>query len=238
MRHIDKLYENKHLSANESDNAKLQYEEFLKDIATRHQEKFVEFDMNKDRLDHFFQMFINDQYKDMLKAIKMVFIIPNGQAQVERGFSINKEMVIENLHAQSLCALRLVYDSIKATKKEVDEIEISKKMLISCKSAHSKYKFALEKNQKAKNDTEKERKRKMISDEIASVKKRRIEIQSCIALLNEDAESCCKEGEAKHDISFFLKANALKKTIKEKEELVQSLDDAIVKLEKDKKKLA
>lgn len=136
---IDKLYENKHLSANESDKAKLQYEEFLKDIVTRHQEKFVEFDMNKDRLDHFFQKFMDDQYKDLWKAIKMVFVIPNCQAQIERGFSVNKEMVIENLQAQSLSALRLVYDSIKATKKEVHEIEIGKKMLLSCKSAYSRY---------------------------------------------------------------------------------------------------
>ena len=200
---IDKLYENKHLSANESDKAKLQYEEFLKDIATRHQDKFVKFDMNKDRLDHFFQKFMDDQYKDLWKAMKMLFIIPNGQAQIERGFGVNKEMVIENLHAQSLCALRLVYDSINATKKEVDEIKISKKMLLSCKSAHSKYKIALEENQKAKNDTEKERKRKMISDEIASVKKRRIEVQSCIALLNLDAESCCKEGKKSMISRFF-----------------------------------
>ena len=39
-------------------------------------------------------------------------------------------------------------------------------------------------------------------------------------------------------LDFFLKTNALKITLKEKEELVKSLDDTIVKLEKDRKKLA
>ena len=52
--------------------------------------------------------------------------------EIERGFSVNKEMVIENLEADSLCGQRLVYDAIKGTKKEVHETEIGNKMLLSC----------------------------------------------------------------------------------------------------------
>ena len=108
-------------------------------------------------------------------------------------------------------------------------------MLLSSKSASSRYKLALEENRKAKNDSENDRKRQMITEEVENVKRRRMEVQSCIAVLNKDIDACCPEGEEKHEISYFLKANALRKTIQEKEAIVKTLDDAISNLEKEKK---
>ena len=49
---INKLYD-KHLSSKESDNGKLQYEEFINDVS-RYQEDFLNFDVVNDRLDQFF----------------------------------------------------------------------------------------------------------------------------------------------------------------------------------------
>ena len=96
---INKLYD-KHLSSKESDNAKLQYEEFINDVS-RYQEDFLNFDVVNGCLDQFFQKFLNslDKYKNLWKEMQIIFVIPNGQGQIERGFSINKEMVIENLQA-------------------------------------------------------------------------------------------------------------------------------------------
>ena len=101
---IDKLYENKHLASKESDNAKLQYEEFINDMVSRYQKDFFDFGMSNDCLDHLFGKFLNsfDKCKDLWKAIQIIFVIPNAQAQFERGFSINNEMVIENLESDSL----------------------------------------------------------------------------------------------------------------------------------------
>lgn len=38
------------------------------------------------------------------------------------GFSLNKEMLIEDWEADSLCAQHLIYDPIKATNKEAHGI--------------------------------------------------------------------------------------------------------------------
>ena len=56
-------------------------------------------------------------------------------------------------------------------------------------------------------------------------------------MLKKDIENCCKEGEEKHEILYFLKANWLWKTIQEKENLIRSVDDAMVNLEREKKKI-
>ena len=54
-------------------------------------------------------------------------------------------------------------------------------------------------------------------------------------MLNSDINKCCDEAEEKHDISLFLKSNALRKCIKQKSEIIKSLDSTIEKLEDEKK---
>ena len=81
---IDKLYDNKHLSSKESDNAKLQYEEFINDVVSRYQEDFLNFDMANDRLDQFLGKSLNslDKYKNLWKVRQIIFVVPNDQAQI------------------------------------------------------------------------------------------------------------------------------------------------------------
>ena len=43
-------------------------------------------------------------------------------------------MVIENLHSSSLSVELIVYDYLNASKKNIHDIEITNKMLTSCKS--------------------------------------------------------------------------------------------------------
>ena len=71
------------------------------------------------RLDKFYGEFLhkNQQYKSMWKAFIFIFTLSRGQSQVERGFSINKELVIENLHSSSLYAQRIVYNYLKLARK-------------------------------------------------------------------------------------------------------------------------
>lgn len=67
----------------------------------------------------------------------------------------------------------------------------------------------------------------MITEEVENIKRRHMEFHSCMAVLNNDVDACCQEGEEKHKISYFLKAYALRKTIQEKEDIVKTLDDTI-----------
>ena len=97
-------------------------------------------------LDKFYGEFLckNQQYKSMWKVFIFIFTLSHGQSQFERGFSINKEIVIENLHSSPLSAQCIVYDYLKTSKKNIHDIEITSKMLTSYKSAHSRHLIALE----------------------------------------------------------------------------------------------
>ena len=113
---------------------------------------------------------------------------------MEKEFSVNKKTVIENLEADSLRTLRLVYDAIitGAKKKELHETEIGNKMLLSSKSVCSRYNLALEENQKARNDCKNDRKRQYIIEEVEIVKRGHMEVQSYINMLNKDIQDCSK----------------------------------------------
>ena len=88
---------------------------------------------------------------------------------------------------------------------------ISKVRWLSCKMAHSKYRFALEEAKKTQVENENEKKRKLINEEIMQVKHRGMEVLGCINLLNNDFEKCCTEAEERHNLSPFLKGNAMRR---------------------------
>ena len=55
-----------------------------------------------------------DPYQKLFKVVQHLLVLLHGQASVERGFSVNKELEVENLANQSLVAQRLVCDHINA----------------------------------------------------------------------------------------------------------------------------
>ena len=57
----------------------------------------------------------------------------------------------------------------------------------------------------------------------------------CITLLEQDVEKYCDKAEEKHDTSLFLKSNTLRKTIKDKKQMVKDLYFSISKLEEEAK---
>ena len=48
-----------------------------------------------------------------------IFTFSHGQGQIERGFGINKNLLVENMHEKSICAQRLVSDFVTSSNKEV-----------------------------------------------------------------------------------------------------------------------
>ncbi|KAJ8876643.1 hypothetical protein PR048_021088 [Dryococelus australis] len=62
----------------------------------------------------------------------------------ERGFSINKELLVENLHEQSLVGLQQVHDGVTA-RGGIECVVVTKKLIHSDRNAHARYVEILEK---------------------------------------------------------------------------------------------
>ena len=75
------------------------------------------------------------------------------RATAESGFSINQEVIIENLTEQSLVNLRLVYDSSKP-RGGAGKVEVDKAMLAEARKASNRYKTALAEKKKREEEEE------------------------------------------------------------------------------------
>ena len=96
---VDKLYELKWFSSKDSDCAKKYYDALIQSSNSEWKDKFLRFKIADDRIDSFFAEFMHgiSKFKCGWKVFKLIFILSHGQASAERGFSLNKELLTENL---------------------------------------------------------------------------------------------------------------------------------------------
>ena len=100
--------------------------------------------MYKSRLDDFMVSILSDKedLAVLYEVIQMVLILSHGNAQVESGFSINGDILSENLQEESVVAQRQVYDRIH-NQGGVLNVDITKEMMCSVRVSHSRYTEAL-----------------------------------------------------------------------------------------------
>ena len=102
-----------------------------------------------------------------MESVIIVFVLSQGESDVERGYSVNKEMLVENLGKSSLITQRLIYDAINADKIKLETMKLSAEPMKNCKLVSSRYKAALRESNALKGKNEASRKRKLAADDIA-----------------------------------------------------------------------
>ena len=156
----------------------------------------------------------------------------HGQACIERGFSVNTEVLDPNMEELSLKSQRLIYDQILASEVKVHELKITKDLVKECKLAHRRYTehlSARKDNQKAEENS---LKRKSIDKEIVLVNKKKQEVEDTIRDLKTDVDTLGYEAEKEENMTLLTKANAFRLAAKEKEETLKNLNIAHLRMEK------
>ena len=156
-----------------------------------------------DRLDTFFFEELNQQkiYESLWCTIQLLLTLSHGQAAVERGFSVNKEVLAPNLKAVSLTALHLIHDTISEGQIEIGDYIITDELLTSCSHASNRYRTYLMERQKEDQEPEKIRKRKALQEELIAAKKRKTELQATEQKLVDSADMKAKEAEKRTDVA-------------------------------------
>ena len=101
---VDGLYKVAWILSKEADDAKKQYFQFIALANSELKDEFLLYDQKKIRLNHFFCKFMDGiaSYRKCWKGVKLVLTLSHGQAAVERGFSVNKEILVKNMQELSL----------------------------------------------------------------------------------------------------------------------------------------
>ena len=138
-----------------------------------------ETDKEKSRLDYFFRSELGDkvEHHDLYEIIKMMLVLSHWNAEVERGFSINKNLIRDNLSEESLIAQRLVHQAVPTNGRKFLDVEIDKQMIADVRMAWRRREQTLEakklqKPQEQREAEEKKRKLSAIQDLVA--KRRRV----------------------------------------------------------------
>ena len=138
--------------SSEADRAKQQYESFLNGTVPKNREKFEGFNSNNSRIDRFLAEFLarNEEFKWFWFVCKIIFTLSHGQSQVERGFNVNIEILVENLQEESLKGQRIIYNHSQSENLKLQDFKLTNQLVNSCKAAHQRYTIALEENEEKK----------------------------------------------------------------------------------------
>ena len=110
------LHDTGHLKSDCVDHASLQYSDLCDMAQSSLNKQLKNFDLSKDRLDEFYTSHLAEKKElvDLFEVIKFVLVLSHRNAVVESGFSINSDVLVENLKEESVVAQRQVFDGIHA----------------------------------------------------------------------------------------------------------------------------
>ena len=138
---------------------------------------------------------------------------------------------------ETVIAKRLIKDHMLSNDLKPHNIDISKSMVKGFKSAHGKYQMHLEDQRQKRISTEAETKAMHLSNEIETLKGKVEQMSKGVAMMDAEFFECVEVAEKKHDISFVIKCNALKRKSDQTEEDILKLENQIAELEMKKHKL-
>lgn len=148
-----------------ADSATSQY----RDVCSTKKTSLESFKRKDQRLDDFWVHLLSGMEAEELKTVvKFVLILSHGNAEVERGFSVNKECLQDNMRESTLIGFRTVYDTVQKMGG-IEKVPITKPLLQSAKNAYARYKESIEARRKAEKEENEEkenlkRKKKMIKE--------------------------------------------------------------------------
>ncbi|KAH9372242.1 hypothetical protein HPB48_003449 [Haemaphysalis longicornis] len=122
--------------------------------------------------------------KELFTFAKIILSLSHGNASVERGFSINKDCLVENQKEQSLVAQRIVFDAVSSAGG-VASVPLTKRMLQMVRGANARWKEELERTRKERADAlrnQRERKRAATALKELELKKQKVFL-GCYELL-------------------------------------------------------
>lgn len=210
----------KRLSEDDVDPILQKFEAFHYNGVLPHVTAFSNFDPYKDRVDQFFheRLFGVEKYVNLWKIVRSLLLLSHGQATVERGFSVNREVEQNNLAEASHVALRQINDHVDSVGGILN-VELSRSLLVECASARSRYRDHCEQTRKRKAQEEKDEAEKAIT-----VKKAKLETD--IESLTKSADELAfKAEDLRNNKSreLLIQSNAIRRDVARKREELNKL---------------
>ena len=204
-----------------------QYIEFVEYQLKYNRDRFITFSRQERDLDDFYFADLDlGKFPDLSFLIKIVLTLSHdGQAAVERSFSINNSVLNLNIKEDSIVAKKIVKDHMISNSLKPYTISITNQLIRSFYAARQKYQESLatskfqEKQRKASNE------KLTITEELRVLTVKRNQLNKICDSLNVEFVSSVRLAEEKMDLTLLSKANALKRKSEDKGNEVLKLDE-------------
>ena len=185
---------------------------------------------NVDRLDElFFQSLEISKFPELSQVAMIIFTISNGQADVERGFSTNAQVIDVNMKVNSMKSQRLVRDHMKKHGQKPSTISIPTKLKKSYQAAHQRYQCYLEEEKKKESSKKVNTVKQLLDSEIYEIKQKINALVKSSTSLDKKFVELVRDAEKSKDATLMIsEANGLKRKseeqVSEREKLEETLN--------------
>ena len=160
-----------------------QYQKFLEDLVQVNSHPFEMFNSKDEtqRLDGFFVEFLDEErdYTKLWRILRMILVLSHGQASVERGFSVNRQIEEVNLQHKSIEAQRVICDEVDY-RGGILNVPLTNELFVSVSTSRQKCPQDLKENREEKVTANKRKAGNEEINKLFEAKKQKIaEVASC-----------------------------------------------------------
>ena len=230
---VDNYFASNRIAKKDCDSIKDEYRELLNSLRSSgnddKRDVFLNWDKNSDsdvRLDHFLHANLKDECPKLWDLVKQLLLLSHGNAVVERGFSVNKEVEVENLKEHSLIAQRRILDLVRSHGGPT-KVPLTAGLLNAAKQGRQNYQQFLEDQKKEANRKTLKRKKDKLEKELDELKEKAARLEGSALDIEKEMDRLYKKAEEKSDFSALSAANGLREKMKENRLKLKETNDQI-----------
>ncbi len=163
----------------------LQYAHFIDGVVQKKHSAFADFNPLCDRALLHSYMSKEKELQKLWKMCRQLLLLSHGQGTVERGFSVNRKIEVENLVEDTYRAQRMIVDHLRVVGG-IENVAVDKELLLSVSCARQRYIASLEEKKKREETQANNQKRKALFEEIEELQSKKKGWRvTCRLLLNQ-----------------------------------------------------
>lgn len=210
---LNVLVEANRVDESDCDDILGQFSRYIEEIQTKHVTAFSSFKPAESRIDTLMYQTLTNraEYCKLWSVISQLLLLSHGQATVKKGFSVNRQIEVENRLENSYVAQRTVCDHIHDVGGLMN-VSLSKELLRAAAGARMQYQVYLEENKKKQTTELQSRKRNLLEQELKDLIAKKARIETDMQHLAKSADSFAFKAEENCDLTLIAKSNAMRKS--------------------------
>ena len=179
------------------------------------------------------------RFPQLTEITTFIMVLSHGQSALERGFSANKNLLVENLQEKSIECQRIVVDYMRSNGFQCFEVPITQKLIKCVKESHARYVNGLAERRKKCQNEERSKNLESVNESIRTLRQKTNLLESTIEDLKKASDEYAFKVEDGTKLTsvkqLITKSNALKRAASEKQvELDQCLKETKKLMDKKK----